>query len=1351
MASAVQRIAEGRPSKGAANPPPIGLHWGSLRQQKPGFMFLPAGKRGPLEESLSLAEQQVPLAFTVAIAPEAPTEEDLVKYLSLSVENPAPWTIISTDTTTLAVDTFRITGTLFSPFVAAARYFTIALMAEVQLGEGTFRFSFDPAQETVFLSECSGRVTLENLVSLLMGGGEVDVPDIAITDFSLAIDAKNSFYKGSLILNSDWNFQLGDVTFGIQNLVAKMSYNTVLGSRFFLYGSMDFSGIIDEKSEDGSENSSELIMMAAYPGQQAGWTFMGKGKSGCDTIGDIVDQVVELFGGVPDPLPAVIQNLAVTEVEVRFNTKTRAAAFIVEAAWLSEEDVSSATVRLEIKNRVQAAGTSQVIFSGQLVFDDDEGNAEFEFDLIFETAGDQDLFLAYYQSDEASQTTLSNLVSQITGQSPDDPSGASLVEISLLEGLFCYDNRSGNGKELFCVGLGAALDLSELGELPIIGPLFDDAPDLDIVTQLLYATGAENSSGIVFTQPEVALLNRLLMGKKVQFPQADENGIPAGLSTAMLIRLGGGKPIPVDLYPPTATGLPPNVSGMPRPESITPRSQERISWFRIQKTFGPINISRVGLGFSENGITGYLDANLNADVFQAGLIELYVTFELRDTGFDNIEFGLNGLSLEFQIEPLSIGGTFLKSESSDSSAIQYDGFASIQTGPLMLSALGSYTSDETGHPSLFLFAVADFPLGGPGFCFLTGFCAGFGFNRDLILPPVSGVPTYWMIQEATKPRGNFYGGSTRRLNSIALSANRYCPAATGQYWLAAGVSFTSYEIVNSLAVLSVGVGNGSLEFDVIGMSTILVPPTPGENFTPIGQAQLALEGSFTLQEDPFSADIVIQGQLTQNSYIFSRSCRLTGGFALAFWVGGNQGGDFVATFGGYHPDFKPPSYYPRVPRVGFHWMIGRLLNAKGNMYFALTPHAIMAGGLLELLCQISASGPVPSFRASFELSVDFLLNWKPYHYQAETVAEVDISVVFKSFGTHTISASAGADLDLWGPDFGGTAELHMSILFIKINFDVSFGAANEPPQPSSFGDFQNSFLPPQEEPPNSVNLPQTTTPAPTAEQDASSSGNAHWNYISAIVTSGLSRQIQVSQDGETRNYSIVNAKHLAITTSSVIPVTQFESWTEVDLSSFQTGGLGIAPMNQTIDSASHTLSVERRTDSGDDAGTFTDTSSQFAPPQPYPKAVPTAMWNTQMLDTSDPASVNAQQLFKNTVGGALIQPQSPVAPGESRAFPRKRFRYDTTDLAEAFAWERTGRFLVDTENNPAPDDLDANVKALHSLQETLNSGPVVAARNQLLATLGFVTNKVNLNQPILEYTTLAPRYGTFESLESKPT
>ncbi len=56
-----------------------------------------------------------------------------------------------------------------------------------------------------------------------------------------------------------------------------------------------------------------------------------------------------------------------------------------------------------------------------------------------------------------------------------------------------------------------------------------------------------------------------------------------------------------------------------------------------------------------------------------------------------------------------------------------------------------------------------------------------------------------------------------------------------------------------------------------------------------------------------------------------------------------------------------------MTRLGLNWQVTSELSITGGIYFALTPHMVMAGGRLEAIFQ---SGIL---RASFTLAADFLI------------------------------------------------------------------------------------------------------------------------------------------------------------------------------------------------------------------------------------------------------------------------------------------------------------------------------------------------------------------------------------------
>ena len=253
--------------------------------------------------------------------------------------------------------------------------------------------------------------------------------------------------------------------------------------------------------------------------------------------------------------------------------------------------------------------------------------------------------------------------------------------------------------------------------------------------------------------------------------------------------------------------------------------------------------------------------------------------------------------------------------------------------------------------------------------------------------------------------------------------------SVGDYWFAAGVRFTSFELVASFALLTLSLGT-DFEVNLLGLSKVCLPPPP-DNPDPVVNIELELEASFK----PSHGLISISGQLTQNSYILSKDCHLTGGFAFYVWFAGEHEGEFLVTVGGYSPNFAPPNYYPSVPRLGLRWQVtGTALTITGEEYFAVTSSAVMAGGSL------SAVWDGGDISAWFSIEVDFLMVYQPFHYylsgNCQLGASFTIDLLFTSL---TITIHLGVGIEIWGPDFTGRVHVDLSI----ISFTIPFGASDQ--------------------------------------------------------------------------------------------------------------------------------------------------------------------------------------------------------------------------------------------------------------------------------------------------------------------
>ncbi|MBW4464895.1 MAG: hypothetical protein KME07_05580 [Pegethrix bostrychoides GSE-TBD4-15B] len=481
-------------------------------------------------------------------------------------------------------------------------------------------------------------------------------------------------------------------------------------------------------------------------------------------------------------------------------------------------------------------------------------------------------------------------------------------------------------------------------------------------------------------------------------------------------------------------------------------------WIPMQRAFGPLHCQKIGVGWQN--AARLLSFLYYGGVSLAGLdIELEglsVALPLNTPGdLSTYQFALNGLDITLNADPVEISGGLQETYDANKNLV-YNGEALIKAGEFSLSALGSYTT-LNGAPSMFLFAFLTDPLGGPPPCFITGLCGGFGYNRGLTLPPVDQVQTFPFVAGLTDPTQ--VGGSNATPADALAKIADVVPPVQGEDWLAVGIQFTSFELIQSHALLTVEFGK-ELEIALLGLSAIKLPAEGTETFTYV---ELELEVVLKPAEGEFSAIAV----LTPNSYVLDPACRLTGGFAFCLWFGDNpHANDFVLTVGGYHPQFDQTSkpWYPTVPRLGFNWAVDSALTISGEAYFALTPSCVMGGGRLEALYQDGG------LQAWFIAHADFLITWKPFTYDVSIGISIGVSYTFWFFGTQTIRIELGASLELWGPPTGGFVQVSLWC----VSFTVPFGPPRTSPPAIQWADFQ-ALLPHSQSPKVTLDAAQDTS------------------------------------------------------------------------------------------------------------------------------------------------------------------------------------------------------------------------------------------------------------------------------------
>ena len=643
-------------------------------------------------------------------------------------------------------------------------------------------------------------------------------------------------------------------------------------------------------------------------------------------------------------------------------------------------------------------------------------------------------------------------------------------------------------------------------------------------------------------------------------------------------------------------------------------------WIQADKSIGPLSIRRIGLSYEAQKLGIKLDAGLQLSVLTLSLEGLGLSYPINKFStkpkeiWDNLEFHLDGAAVAFSGGPLTISGGLLKVEDPKyPDRLQLDGFLLVRTEILTITALGSY-ADMDGTPSLFVFAALQKELGGPAFFFVTGLSVGFGINRALKLPAINEVHNFPLVKAATDPD---YLDKDLDLRNISQKLGDYIYPLQGNFWIAAGVKFNSFGLIDSFAMLTVSFGI-QLQVALLGLAKISVPKQlpAGPKVPAIACAELAIKVTFS----PSTGILAAEARLTDNSFLFTKDCRLTGGFAFYCWFAGTHEGDFVVTLGGYHAQFDKPLHYPVVPRLRIHWPVSAELSITGEAYFALTPSCLMAGGKLDAVFQ---SGPI---RAWFYVRADFLIAWKPFRYDIDV--GVRIGVAFRT-DLFTLTTELTASLHMWGPPFGGMAH----VTWFVISFDIPFGK-QEPDEPEklSWEEFHQSFLPQRKE-----------------------GGDP---LVSTIrITSGLinEREVKVKELGVKRTLRLVNAHALSFTTESVIPSTAIvlNGKDIIPKENTPKQSLGIRPMGKDTLHSEHKVSLVRK--HGDSQNGLKDNYLDFDF-ESIPKNVPYALWSKDLSRLNAPSA----ETIKNVPAGLRVSlktraPEHALTPIDLEKFKYEKF------------------------------------------------------------------------------------------------
>lgn len=967
-------------------------------------------------------------------------------------------------------------------------------------------------------------------------------------------------------------------------------------------------------------------------------------------IHDLIEKLKDDFkiGSVPGP----IEELELDSIGASLDTGTKRFTFDCEAkTTIAGVDVDFNPSVVVTEGSDGFSGT----FDGTLVLHAPGKDLTFKYSFVDQRAGTS--ITADFE-DPGQGLQFADLAAALGFEPPPTPQGLALgltsvrFSYSFTNGVLVLEAASTYGKAVLVVlkgttwsfFLGIEIDRKiGLGDVPLIGHELAGVASVSVdQIQVLISSSLDAQTA--------KLMNAELAKLGDGYPQVPADGM-SDVALAMVFDAGGEKttltlaaPVPskkAELAAPSVRHLggPPATTGATDPQAPPPSPTEGTVWITTQKSFGPLTLQKVGIRYRDSVLYFLMSASVSGGGLTIAVMGLGVGSPL--TTFET-HFTIDGLAITYASGPVQLSGALVGTID----PINFYGELILGVEQLEIAALGGYCEVE-GHPSFFLYAVLDYPIGGPAFFFVTGLAAGFGFNRKLVIPPVDAVAGFPLVKWA-QGTGNPPPMDT---NSIAdavtkvigeLSSSGVVAPSVGDDWLAVGVKFTSFELVQSFALLIVEFGT-RFEVALLGISTVQVPPAPAD---PVALAELEIEATFVPSEGILS----ISGQLTPQSFVLSRDCHLTGGFALSTWFAGEHEGEFVLTLGGYSPRFQPPSYYPVVPRLGLNWQVTSELAIAGDLYFALTSSAVMAGGRLSAVWQ---SGDI---RAWFEVEADFLIVFEPFHYYITVGIHLGASFTVKLFFTSIkLNIHIGVDLEIWGPEFAGRATIDLSIISFTITFN---GGSPDPKTKISWDEFLGKLIPGRSAATTTARLGQDGAeihqPATDLPTDSTTPA-----VVQIVVQSGLVKRLS-DKEGEL-NW-VLGGEQLQLVTQSAIPTKDWTFSPNITLASpapapntdFGVGPVGVASDDLT---STHEITISSSEDSAFHAA-------------PVLGNVPTALWQTRQFDRNG-VPVGVDPLKSTTLDGVAVGftiTPFVTPPDHTLPIPIENLQYTIVDPIKPFTW-----------------------------------------------------------------------------------
>ncbi len=963
------------------------------------------------------------VAFTSLYMDIAP-DGSAVTDVGLRVESAAVWDVVKIESTgrTLTAKDVYLDFLVVAPFSDPSPYlrfggtFSITPKADLVMAA-----QLPDMQIGGYLTEGSV-LTLSDFVEEFVGPVQ-GLPSIEVREISFFASKAN--YQFSVAVGGYWAINT-DANFGliVNGLGFEISYQGG-DVQANLTGMFQIASI-------------PLTVSAAYVSDD-GWTFTGRTEPGAEiAIGKFITYVAETFT-VPEP-PKWVQQTTLKDVATSFKPSKMNFSFTVTGVIpIGGAEPLEITLGFSLESvnggyRKHVSGELDV--AGQIFTLDVEGSPT-----------DMSVTGAWRAASPDHYLEFSTIAHAFAPASdiPELPNG---LKLSIKEIALTYDftlksltlsmssATYGNaafvalhdeqaGKWIFYFGLAIDRPLS-LSNLPVLDHVLSGDETIEVSAFQALVASSPLDPNDAAQKAEIEAINaKIPQG----YPTIPAPGLPGQVAVSADFNFGG------DIYPlsigtPAAanavtspskgsagTGSGPNKGTVPPPGDAA----DGTTWFNVQKSFGPVNFEKVGVRYSDSILWFLLDASMTAAGLSIAVEGLSVGSPLTD--FEP-HFNIEGLGIEYSGPSFSIGGAFLNLPPEAPITLEFGGMLTVEASVYGATAMGGYAQFD-GQTSMFVFLNVDAVIGGPPYFMIAGFCGGFGYNNLLRIPAQDEVYQFPFVA-SMKDEGVFGKNPTPLsvLKKMMAGNDPWVRPSAGDFWLALGIKFTTFEVVNSTALVIGEFGNRFL-LALIGLSKARFPMAGPETYAYV---ELQLEAVF----DPTDGFFSVSAVLSPNSYLLDPNVKLTGGFAFEVWYPPNEhSGDFVVTVGGYSPFFDVPDHYPQEQPVGFKWSIDNTVSIEGGLYFAMTPAAMMAGGTLSVNYQ---SG---NLKAWFDAHAHIIAWYNPFHFVADIGVSIGASYkVDLLFGSKTYKVELGADLQMWGPETGGTVTVHWFI----ISFTVDFGA-----------------------------------------------------------------------------------------------------------------------------------------------------------------------------------------------------------------------------------------------------------------------------------------------------------------------